>query len=107
MVSLIALDEILGGFFGGVVRVALESHVGNDFLHDRAADAACLRIPCDVVAAFERLGHLPIATESRMNPATQWSGGKRYLRCLQPHAEYRARALAFDQAQARRTVRLC
>lgn len=92
MVSRIALDEILGVFFSSVVRVALESHAGNGFLHDRAADATCLRIPCDVVAAFERLGHLPVATESKMHPATQWSGGKRYLRCLQTHAEDRVRA---------------
>lgn len=58
MVSLIALDKVLGFFFGGVVRIALELHLGNDFLHDGAADAACLRVPCDVVAAFERPGHL-------------------------------------------------
>jgi len=58
VIGLIALDEILGFFFCGVVGIALERHVGNDFLHDSAAYAACFRIPFDVIAALERLGHL-------------------------------------------------
>jgi hypothetical protein len=40
------------------VGVALEFHIGNDFLHDSAANSTCFRIPFDVVAALERLGHL-------------------------------------------------
>jgi hypothetical protein len=32
VIGLIALNEILGLFFGGVVRVALEVHAGNCFL---------------------------------------------------------------------------
>lgn len=59
VVGFIALDEILGFFSGGVVGVALESHIGNDFLHDSAANSTCFRIPFDVITAFERLGHLP------------------------------------------------
>jgi hypothetical protein len=39
MVSLIALDEILGFFFGRVMGVALERYVGNDFLHDSTANS--------------------------------------------------------------------
>jgi len=106
VIGFIALDEILGLFFAGMVGVAFQFYVGDQFLYDSAPDPACFRIPSYVIAAFERLGHLPIATESRMNPATQWSGGKRYLRCLQHHEEYRVLALAFDQPQALRTVRL-
>lgn len=59
VIGFIALDEILGLFFGGVVGVALERHIGNDFLHDSAANSTCFRIPFDVITAFERLGHLP------------------------------------------------
>jgi hypothetical protein len=59
VIGFIALDEILGLFFGGVVGVAFERHIGNDFLHDSAANSTCFRIPFDVITAFERLGHLP------------------------------------------------
>jgi hypothetical protein len=65
VISFVALDKILGFFFRGVVSVALETHVGNDFLHDRAANASCFRIPCDVVSALERPGHLFAALRSR------------------------------------------
>lgn len=58
VICFIALDEILGLLFGGVVGVALEFHVGNQFLYDSAGDPACFRIPGDVIASFERLGHL-------------------------------------------------
>lgn len=58
VIGFVALNEILGLFFGGVVRVAFEVHIGNRFLYDGAADPACFRIPSYVIAAFERLGHL-------------------------------------------------
>ena len=58
VIGFIALDEILRLFFGGVVGIALEFHVGNHFLYNGAADPACFRIPSYVIAAFERLGHL-------------------------------------------------
>ena len=58
VVGFIALDEILGLFFAGVVGVAFQSHVGDQFLYDSAPDPACFRIPSYVIAAFERLGHL-------------------------------------------------
>ena len=57
VVGFIALDEILGLVFSGVVRVALHFDVGDRFLHDSAADAPCFRIPSYVIAAFESLGH--------------------------------------------------
>ena len=58
MVGFVALDEILGFFFGGMVGIAFEVYIGNDFLHDSTANATCFRIPFDVIAAFERPGHL-------------------------------------------------
>ena len=72
VIGFIALDEILGLLFGGVVGVALEFHVGNHFLYDSAADPACFRIPGYVIAAFERLGHLPSLPGGRpMRPSNR------------------------------------
>ncbi len=87
VIGFIALNEILGLFFGGVVGVAFDFHIGNDLLDDSAADPACFRIPCDVIAAFECLGHLCAATEPKMVLARQWSQGKRCQRCLPHHEE--------------------
>jgi hypothetical protein len=53
-----ALDQILGFFFAGVVSVALKSNIGNYLLHDNAANSTRFRIPFDMIATFERLGHL-------------------------------------------------
>ena len=100
VIGFVALDEILGFFFGSVVGVAFEFHFGNDFLRDSAANPTCFRVPLDVIAAFERLGHLSVATEQKMYPATQWSGEKHCQRCLQHHEKYRVRALASAQSQA-------
>ena len=102
MVGFVALDEILGFFFGGMVGIAFEVYIGNDFLHDSTANATCFRIPFDVIAALERPGHLRIAIEPEMHPARQWSGGKRYPGRLQHHEEFRVLALAFDRPRARR-----
>ena len=38
VVGFIALDEILGFVFGGVVECSFKFHFGNDFLHDSAAN---------------------------------------------------------------------
>lgn len=61
VVGLIALDEILGFFFGGVVGKTVEFHIRHDFLHNRPANLTCFRIPFDVIIAFEHhltfLGH--------------------------------------------------
>ena len=79
VIGFIAL-EILRFFFGGVVGVAFEFDFGNDFLHDSAANSTCFRVPFDVIATFERLGHLSVATERKLHPAKQWSGEKRCQR---------------------------
>ena len=68
VIGFVALDEVLRLFLGSVVGVAFEFHFGNDFLYDSAANSTCFRVPFDVVATFERLGHLSVATEQRMYP---------------------------------------
>ena len=105
VIGLIALDEILGFFCGRVVRVAFEFEIGNDFLHDSAANSTCFRVPFDVIATFERLGHLSVASERKIHPAKQWSGERRCQRCPQHRAEYRVLALAFGQPRALPTAR--
>lgn len=55
VIRLIALDEILGLFFVGMMGVALEFNVGNHFLHDRPSNSTSFRVPLDVIATFERL----------------------------------------------------
>ena len=109
VVRLIALDEILGLFFGAVVIVTFEFYIGNDFLHDGTANSTCFRVPCDMIAALERLGHLfsSIATERKMHPAKQYSGEKRCQPCLRHHEEYHVLALASGQPRALPTARLC
>jgi len=57
VVGLVAPNEILRFVLRGVVDIAFESHIGDDLLHDNAANPTCFRIPCNVVAAFELLGH--------------------------------------------------
>jgi hypothetical protein len=57
VVRLIALNEILGVFFRGVMDIALETYVGNYFLYDDAANSTCFRVPFDMIGTFERLGH--------------------------------------------------
>jgi hypothetical protein len=89
-----------GFFLGSVVHVAFEFHIGNHFLHDSATNSTCFRIPFNVIATFERLGHLSVTTEGKMHPAKQLSGEKRCQRSLQHHEEYRVRALAFGQPPA-------
>lgn len=105
VIGFIALDEILGFFFAGVVDVAFELHLENDFLHDSAANWACFRVPLDVIATFEDRGYLSVATERKMLPAKQWSGEKRCQRYPQHHGEYRVPASAFDQPPALWTAR--
>jgi hypothetical protein len=104
VVGFIALNEILGFFFGGVVDVAFEFYVGNDFLRNRTSNETRFRIPLDVIAAFKGLGHLCAIIGPKMHLAKQWSRGKRYQRRLQHHVEYRLPALAFDQLRALRTA---
>lgn len=68
VVGFITLDEILRFFFGSMVGIAFEVHIGNDFLCDRAANSAGFRVPFDVIATFEGLGHLSVSTERRCIP---------------------------------------
>ena len=68
VIGCVALDEILGLFFGSVVDVAFDFHIGNDFLHENAANSACFRVPSNMIAAFEPLGHLSVATSRRRIP---------------------------------------
>ena len=88
VVGFIALDEILGLFFAGVVGVAFQSHVGDQFLYDSAPDPACFRIPSYVIAAFDVLAISSVATEREMHAAKQWSGEKRCQPCFQRHEGY-------------------
>lgn len=70
VIGFIALDQVLRFFFGGVASVAFEFHFGNDFLHDSAAHSTCFRVPLDVVATLERLGHLSVLPNgSRIAPS--------------------------------------
>jgi len=80
VIGLIALDEILWFFLGGVVRVAFEFDIGNDFLPYSAANSACFRVSLDVIAMFEDRGHLSVATERKMLPARRLAARKRYQR---------------------------
>ena len=105
VIGFVALDEILGFFFGSVVGVTFEFHFGNNFLHDSAANSTCLRVPCDVIAAFEGPGHLSVATEQKLHPAKQWSGEKRCQRYLQHREEYCVLALLSGQLQVLPTAR--
>lgn len=54
VVSLIALDLVLGITTVRVMDIALIIHVFYVHLHDPAADATGFRIPADMVADFER-----------------------------------------------------
>lgn len=58
VVGFIAPDEILRLFFSGMVGVTFKSHIGNDFLHDNAANSTCFRVPFDVITMLERIAHL-------------------------------------------------
>lgn len=68
VIGLIALDEILGFCLRGVVRVAFEFDIGNDFLHDSAANSTCFRVPFDVIATFECPQHLSSLPNGRCIP---------------------------------------
>lgn len=57
VLGLVALNEVLRFSFRGATDVAFEFHIRNNFLDDDAADTARLRVPCNVVSAFERLRH--------------------------------------------------
>src|SRR5690242_13023128 len=57
MICLVAFDQILRPFFGGVDRVALEIDFGGDLFEDRASHSTCFRIPFDVISDLELARH--------------------------------------------------
>lgn len=57
VVGFVALDEVLRFVLRGMVHVAFEPHIGNDFLHHHAANPARFGVPFDVIAALECLWH--------------------------------------------------
>ena len=58
MIGLVALNDVLGFIVRGVVKIAFEPYVRNNFLHDNATNSPGLRVPFNVVTALERVGHL-------------------------------------------------
>src|SRR6185503_5456200 len=56
--GLVALDLVLGNVLAGVARMALVLGVASMDLDDPAAHMSGFRIPADVIADFEPLGHL-------------------------------------------------
>ena len=58
VLGFIALDEILRFLSSGVVHIPFEPHVRNNFLHDYAANSACLRVPFNMITALERLSQM-------------------------------------------------
>jgi hypothetical protein len=53
----VTFDEVLGFVSRGVVDIAFEPHIGDNFLSDDATNSPRFRVPLNVVATFERLGH--------------------------------------------------
>jgi len=57
MVGLLTLYDVLRFVFRGVMHVAFETHVGNNFLNDYAANPTCFGVPFNMVTELERLSH--------------------------------------------------
>jgi hypothetical protein len=70
VICFIALDEILGFFFGSVVDVAFEFHIGKHFRHDSAANSTCLRVPFDVIACLKAVDIFQSLSNGRCTPPT-------------------------------------
>ena len=104
VVRLVAVDEVLGSFSCRVVDIALDPHVGGNFLDDNATNAAGLGVPFNVISAFEYLRHgiwkcppAPVAAARRRSPAKQRSTETHYHKQLQHRVECSVRGLALDQ----------
>ena len=65
----VTFNEVLRFVSCGVVEIAFEPHVGNNFLQDDATNAPGFRVPGNVVASFECLGHTETACASGMHLA--------------------------------------
>ena len=57
MIGFITLDEVLRFILRGVVHIAFETNVGDNFSNDHAANSSRLGVPFNVVTALERLRH--------------------------------------------------
>jgi hypothetical protein len=57
VVGLLALYKVLRFAFRGVMHVAFEKNVGNNFLDDYAANSPCFGVPFNMVTALQRLSH--------------------------------------------------
>jgi len=57
VIGLVALDDVLWLFFGSVALVTLEDDLRGYFLLDRSSNAACFRVPFDMIATFEISRH--------------------------------------------------
>src|SRR5205823_5193742 len=57
VIGLVALDDVLRLFFGSMPFVTFEDHLRSDFLLDGSANAACFRVPFDMISPFEISRH--------------------------------------------------
>ena len=76
MVSLVALDEILGLFLRRMMYVSVDPHIRNNLLKNDAPDSAGLGIPFDVVTAFEGFCHGHFTLLVRTTQSSLISGDK-------------------------------
>ena len=53
MLRLVAFDEVLRLVFRGMVDVAIDRHIGDDFLKDDAADSSGFGIPLNMVSSLK------------------------------------------------------
>jgi len=53
----VTFNEVLGVVARRMVDMAFEPHIGNNFLEDDHTNSPRFRVPRNVVASFERLGH--------------------------------------------------
>jgi hypothetical protein len=66
----VTFDEVLGFVSRGVVNIAFEAHIGNNFLYDDATNSPRFRVPLNVVATFECLDHPTKACSSGVHLAS-------------------------------------
>jgi hypothetical protein len=57
VIGFVTLDEVLGFVLRRVVDIAFELNIANNFPYDDATNSTCLRIPFNVITAFESLRH--------------------------------------------------
>ena len=53
-----ALYKVLRFILRGVVRVALEANIGDNFPEDHTANSSRFRVPFNTVTALERMSHV-------------------------------------------------